>query len=184
MNAIRNIKTFLMLAIAMVALSSSAENLENTPTVIKGSDTNRIVKITSNSTDYDRKVGVLLFDGNVCVDDPEYKMHADQIYVFLDGTNELKRIVAIGDVAVTNELRSGECAKATYTKSSGKLVMYSSDEITASLSEEGKKGSEVKGEKITFWIDSEQVEVDNPVITMPGGFGGDGKDGLKKALGR
>ena len=169
MNAIRNIKTFLMLAIAMVALSSSAENLENTPTVIKGSDTNRIVKITSNSTDYDRKVGVLLFDGNVCVDDPEYKMHADQIYVFLDGTNELKRIVAIGDVAVTNELRSGECAKATYTKSSGKLVMYSSDEKMAKLIDSGKNKSEVQGRKITFWTNSEHVEVEGSTVTIDGG---------------
>lgn len=140
--------------------------------------------ITADRTDYDRKEGVVLFDRNVYVDDEQYQMHTDRLFLFLDGTNDLKRLVAIGNVAITNENRRAYCARATFNKKLGRIVMYSSDEITASLSEEGKKGSEVKGEKITFWIDSEQVEVENPVITMPGGFGGSGKDGLKKALGR
>ena len=139
--------------------------------------------ITADRTDYDRKEGVVLFDRNVYVDDEQYQMHTDRLFLFLDGTNDLKRLVAIGNVAITNENRRAYCARATFNKKLGRIVMYSSDEITASLREEGKKGSEVKGEKITFWIDSEQVEVENPVITMPGGFGG-GKDGLKKALGR
>lgn len=140
--------------------------------------------ITADRTDYDRKEGVVLFDRNVYVDDEQYQMHTDRLFLFLDGTNDLKRLVAIGNVAITNENRRAYCARATFNKKLGRIVMYSSDEIMASLSEEGKKGSEVKGEKITFWIDSEQVEVENPVITMPGGFGGSGKDGLKKALGR
>ncbi|MBR3822796.1 MAG: hypothetical protein IKJ37_14395 [Kiritimatiellae bacterium] len=140
--------------------------------------------ITADRTDYDRKEGVVLFDRNVYVDDEQYQMHTDRLFLFLDGTNDLKRLVAIGNVAITNENRRAYCARATFNKKLGRIVMYSSDEITASLREEGKKGSEVKGEKITFWIDSEQVEVENPVITMPGGFGGGGKDGLKKALGR
>ena len=140
--------------------------------------------ITADRTDYDRKEGVVLFDRNVYVNDEQYQMHTDRLFLFLDGTNDLKRLVAIGNVAITNENRRAYCARATFNKKLGRIVMYSSDEITASLREEGKKGSEVKGEKITFWIDSEQVEVENPVITMPGGFGGGGKDGLKKALGR
>lgn len=140
--------------------------------------------ITADRTDYDRKEGVVLFDRNVYVDDEQYQMHTDRLFLFLDGTNDLKRLVAIGNVAITNENRRAYCARATFNKKLGRIVMYSSDDITASLREEGKKGSEVKGEKITFWIDSEQVEVENPVITMPGGFGGGGKDDLKKALGR
>ena len=138
--------------------------------------------ITADRTDYDRKEGVVLFDRNVCVDDEQYQMHTDRLFLFLDGTNDLKRLVAIGNVAITNENRRAYCARATFNRKLGRIVMYSSDETVAELREEGKKGSEVKGEKITFWIDSEQVEVENPVITMPGGFGG--KDSLKKAMGR
>ena len=138
--------------------------------------------ITADRTDYDRKEGVVLFDRNVYVDYEQYQMHTVRLFLFLDGTNDLKRLVAIGNVAITNENRRAYCARATFNKKLGRIVMYSSDDITATLREEGKKGSEVKGEKITFWIDSEQVEVENPIITMPGGFGD--KDGLKKSLGR
>lgn len=141
----------------------------------------RPVKITSIRTDYDRKEGVILFDGNVFVDDPEYKMHSDQLYVFLDGTNELKRIVAIGNVAITNELRSGSCAKATYSKPTGKVVMYGDgEEIYARLVDNGKKKSELLGRKITFWTDTEQVEVEGSVVKMEAGSVGDAKKLLGK----
>ena len=138
--------------------------------------------ITADRTDYDRKEGVVLFDRNVYVDDEQYQMHADRLFLFLDGTNDLKRLVAIGHVAITNEDKRAYCARATFNKKLGRVVMYSSDEITAQLREEGKKGSDVKGEKITFWLDSEQVEVENPVITMPGGFGG--QENMKKLIGK
>ena len=138
--------------------------------------------ITADRTDYDRKEGVVLFERNVYVDDAQYQMHADRLYLFLDGTNDLKRLVALGHVAITNEDKRAYCARATFNKQLGRVVMYSSDEITAQLHEEGKKGSDVKGEKITFWLDSEQVEVENPVITMPGGIGG--KESMKKMLGK
>jgi lipopolysaccharide transport protein LptA len=138
--------------------------------------------ITADRTDYDRKEGVVLFDRNVHVDDSQYQMHADRLFLFLEGTNDLKRLVAIGHVAITNEDKRAYCARATFNKKLGRVVMYSSDEITAELREEGKKGSDVKGEKITFWLDSEQVEVENPVITMPGGLGGQGN--IKKLIGK
>ena len=144
----------------------------------------RSVKITSERTDYDRKQGVIMFDKDVFVDDVEYQMHADQLYVFLDGTNDLKRIVAIGNVAITNDLRVGTCAKATYTKATSKIVMYGDGaETVARLTDNGKRKSEVEGRKITFWIDSEQVEVEGSTITLDTGALG-GKDGAKKMLGK
>lgn len=144
----------------------------------------RSVKITSARTDYDRKQGVIMFDENVFVDDAEYQMHADQLYVFLDGTNDLKRIVAIGHVAITNDLRAGTCAKATYTKATQKIVMYGDgDGTVARLADTGKRKSEVEGRKITFWIDSEQVEVEGSTITLDTGSLG-GKDGARQLLGK
>lgn len=144
----------------------------------------RSVKITSERTDYDRKEGVIMFDRNVCVDDVEYQMHANQLYVFLDGTNDLKRIVAIGNVAITNETRVGTCAKAAYTKSTSKIVMYGDGEsVMARLEDNGKNRSSVEGRKITFWIDSEQVEVEGSTVTLDAGKLG-GKDGAKKLLGK
>ena len=60
----------------------------------------RPVKITSDSTVYNRKEGLACFNGNVFVDDEQYQLHADRVFVMMEGTNELKRIVAVGNVAI------------------------------------------------------------------------------------
>ena len=139
--------------------------------------------ITAERTDYDRKEGVILFDRNVYVDDEQYQLHADRLFLFLDGTNDLKRLVAMGHVAITNEEKNASCSRAVYMKSSSKIVMYGADNEPASLYQGGKRGSTVKGEKITFWLNSEQVEIEKPVVTVPGGSfkGGDAK-GLFKNI--
>ena len=145
----------------------------------------RNVKVTSDRATYLRKDGVLAFEGHVFVDDGDFQMHADSVSLFLEGTNELKRVVAIGNVAVTNELRSGSCAKATYNKALSKVVLYGDESkgISAKLLDAGKRRSEVCGKKITFWIDTEQVEVEGSTVTVDaGGLGG--KEGAKKFLGK
>ncbi len=137
--------------------------------------------ITAERTDYDRKEGVILFDRNVYVDDEQYQLHADRLFLFLDGTNDLKRLVALGNVAITNEEKNASCSRAVYVKKSSKSVMYGEEGAPASLYQGGKKGSTVRGERITFWLNSEQVEIEKPVVTVPGGSfrGGDGKDLFK-----
>ncbi len=137
--------------------------------------------ITAERTDYDRKEGIILFDRNVYVDDEQYQLHADRIFLFLDGTNDLKRLVALGNVAITNEEKNASCARAVYTRSTSKIVMYGADGNPASLFQGGKKGSTVRGERITFWLNSEQVEIEKPVVTVPGGSfgGGDAKNIFK-----
>ena len=169
---------------APVAAEAKSEAKAEETSEAKDAPAPRSVKITSERTDYDRKEGVIMFDRNVCVDDVEYKMHANQLYVFLDGTNDLKRIVAIGNVAITNETRVGTCAKAAYTKSTSKIVMYGDGaSVMARLEDNGKNRSSVEGRKITFWIDSEQVEVEGSTVTLDAGKLG-GKDGAKKLIGK
>ena len=138
-------------------------------------------RITSATTYYDRKEGIVFFDKNVCVDDEQYQLHADKAYVFLDGTNDVKRIVAIGHVAMTNDTKRAYGAKVSYYKEDGMVVLYAGDGIMAEVRDESKEQDQVlRGKKIKFWIDSEQVEVTEADISAP--TGGFGKDGLKKAL--
>ena len=119
-------------------------------------------------------------------------MHADRVYLFLEGTNELKRIVALGNVAMTNEARRAYGAKATYSKKNGLVVLYSGDGITAEVRDESKEQPQivrgkrirqiVRGKRIRFWVGSEQVEVDEADLTGAAPAGG--ADSLKKALGK
>ena len=145
--------------------------------------TGRPAKITSDSTVYNRKEGIASFEGHVHVDDEQYQMHADRVYLFLEGTNELKRIVAIGNVAMTNEARRAYGAKATYSKKNGLVVLYSGDGITAEVRDESKVQDQiVRGKRIRFWVGSEQVEVDEADLTGAAPAGGAAS--LKKAIGK
>ena len=186
--------SILLAAGALVPAVESPESSAKTQEVVVVSkeksanvETNmpRTVKVTSDRSSYLRKEGVLAFEGNVAVDDVEFKMNADIVNLFLDGTNDLKRVVAVGNVAVTNGLRSGTCAKATYNRALSRIVMYGDEKagIVARLIDAGKNKSRVEGRKITFWVDTEQVEVDGSVITVDVA-GGDAKEGAKKLFGK
>ena len=159
------------------------ERLERALPKDKRPMTGRPARITSATTYYDRKEGIVLFDSNVHVDDEQYQMWADRAYVFTEGTNDLRRIVAIGHVALTNEARRAYGVKASYYRNGGMVVLYGNDERPAEVRDESKADDQVvKGRKIKFWIDSEQVEVLEADITTP--TSGIGNGGFKKALGR
>ena len=134
----------------------------------------RPAKISSQNTYYDRKEGFAVFTGRVHVDDEQYQMHAGKAYVFFDGTNQLKRLVAVGGVAITNGTKRAYGAKASYHRASGMVVLYSNDGTVAEVRDESKvQDQTVKGERIKFWIGAEQVEVMDARISAPagGGFG-------------
>lgn len=180
----------------------------------------RPARITSDSTIYNRKEGIACFEGHVHVDDEQYQMHADRVFLFLekedpdkkpekdkkaeknkvaekhgkpDGTNDVKRassgagevrrIVAIGNIAMTNEARRAYGAKATYSRKNGLVVLYSGDGITAEVRDESKAQPQVvRGKRIRFWLGTEQVEVDEADLTGAGPAGG--ASSLKKVLGK
>ena len=179
--------------------------------------TGRPAKITSDMTVYNRKEGIASFEGHVHVDDEQYQMHADRVFLFFEtekesgatnglsqaanGTNgvhkaakkdpndmrraagDVRRVVAIGNVAMTNDAHRAYGAKATYSKKNGLVVLYSGDGITAEVRDESKAQPQiVRGKRIRFWIDSEQVEVDEADLT--GAAPSDGAASLKKALGK
>ena len=143
--------------------------------------TGRPARITSDTTIYNRKEGIASFEGHVHVDDEQYQMHADRVYLFMEGTNELKRVVALGHVALTNEARRAYGTRATYSRKNGLVVLYSGDGITAEVRDESKAQEQVvRGKRIRFWIGSEQVEVDEADLTGASPSGG--ADSIKKIL--
>lgn len=144
--------------------------------------TSRPARITSATTYYDRKEGVIFFDKNVYVDDEQYQLHADRAYVFISGTNDLRRIVAVGNVSLTNDLRRAYGSKVSYYKEGGMVVLYGSAERPAEVRDETKSEPQVvKGSKIKFWINSEQVEVIDADISAPvSGASSDFKQAIRR----
>ena len=134
-------------------------------------------EIVAERTDYDHKEGVVLFDRNVHLDDAEYQMATDRLFVFLEGTNSLRRLVALGNVAITNGTKRARCAKAAYVRKTGKIDLYGDERAKARLEDVGGKKAAVEGDRVTFWADSEQVEVEDAAVFVPA-FGKSGKKGL------
>ena len=159
------------------------EHVVSTNATKSAARTGRPARITSATTYYDRKEGVVFFDRNVHVDDEQYQLHADRAYVFTEGTNDLRRIVAIGHVALTNELRRAYGTKISYYKKEGMVVLYGNAARPAEVRDESKVEPQVvKGSKIKFWIDSEQVEVIDADISAPiSGASGDLKQVIRRS---
>ena len=144
-----------MLAIALAASITSAKGQE-------------LTRIRSESADYDRKAGVAVFEGNVRIEHAgEYTMNADSLYVVMTSSNELGRVVAVGNVAITNGMRVGTCDMATYRRARREIEMFGDDGKggNARLVDNGDHPGELEGERIRFWLDAEQVEVENVRIT-------------------
>ena len=131
-------------------------------------------RITSDSTFYDRKEGIAVFKGHVHVDDVDYQMHAERAYVFMNvASNTLSRIAATGAVALTNGTKRAYGEKVTYHRENGLVVLHGTDETPAVVVDDVEGGPRTaKGRKIRFWIDREQVEVLEAVLSAPRPAGG------------
>lgn len=132
--------------------------------------------ITSETSAFDREERIVLFDRAVkVVYADQYTLTADRVFAFLSEANELTRIVAYGNVVVTNESRMGSCARAVFRRDVGEIEMFGdANGTTAHLRE--ADGNSVDGSRIKFWLESEQVEVVDSVLTVRTA----GKGDLKK----
>jgi len=133
--------------------------------------------ITSDKIDFDNREGVILFDENVFVDDPQFSMRSDRLLIFMEGTNDVSQVMSIGNVVFSNEMRSATCNKAIYTRKDGQIVMTGD----VRLKTEGETAGEVRGEKVVIWLDDERVEVLlGAKITLPPGAFKKAADSEKK----
>jgi len=127
--------------------------------------------LRSVRADYDRREGVAMFDGSVTLHgkekNREYDFASSQAFAFIAGSNDFRRVVALGGVRVESDGRTGECDRAVYTRRDSKVVMYGADGgAPARLADAGGRKGSVEGSRITFWLDSEEVEVVNSAVTM------------------
>ena len=126
-----------------------------------------LTRIRSESADYDRGAGMAVFEGDVRVEHAgEYTMNSDSLYAVMTASNELDRVVAYGNVTITNAARVGTCAKAKYLRGRREIEMLGDGKgEPARLVDHGDHPGELEGDRIRFWLDTEQVEVENVRIT-------------------
>ena len=153
-------------AAAAAAISEDANRVESAGRKGPAAEI-KSARITSRTADLDRREGVVMFEGDVVVRySNDCTMCADRLYMFLAGTNELSRVVALGNVSITNDTRTGTCAMATFRRKRSEIEMFGDDRGGfARLVERGEEASALEGRRIKFWLDTEQVEVENSRIS-------------------
>jgi lipopolysaccharide transport protein LptA len=117
-----------------------------------GASTNGMT-ITSDRIEYDYKELVIAFDAHVRVVDPRFTMTCDRMLVFLEGTNQIKRIICIGNVDGTQPDRHATCNKAVYEHDTGEIVMTGNPVLT-------RGADRVVGTKITVYQNDQRMVVD------------------------
>jgi len=134
--------------------------------------------ITADQIDLDHKEGFILFDRNVLVDDAQFVMRADQLIVFTEGTNDVKQLMAKGNVSITNELQkaSATCDQAVYDKKENHMVMTAEGDRVVRVVMEGDSKNTVEGAQVLAWIDDEGFwhakVLKRSKVVLEGGLGG------------
>ena len=151
---------------AAAAISEDADRVELPSGTVRRQNQSS-ARIRSNSSVFDRNAGVVLFEGNVVIEYEEnYMLCADRVFAFLTASNRLSRVVADGNIVISNETRVGTCALATYRKAKNEIEMFGKiGGAKARLAEGGERTNALEGDRIRFWLDKEQVEVTNSRIS-------------------
>lgn len=109
--------------------------------------------ITSDRLVYDGMRHFVELQGRVIVSDPGMKMKADSMRIELEGTNQIKRIVAVGHVILTQEDKQAWAGRATHDVAAGTFVLEESPRVM--------RGRDMMmGDRITFWRGEDRMECD------------------------
>ena len=90
--------------------------------------------------------------------DPQFNMNADRVLVFLENTNQIKSIISLGNVDISQTDRHATCDKAVYEKNTGKVSLTGTPILTR-----GNTGSEV----VVFLNDQRVIVTDGRMLISP-----------------
>lgn len=123
------------------------------------------MRIVSRRSDFDRNENLAYFEGDVVVNYfPDYRLDCDRLFVFFKN-REFDRMIALGHVAVSNDTRFGFCDRATFLRQESEIELFGGkSESRATLIETGS--NVIKGGRIKFWINTDQVEISDSEITV------------------
>lgn len=116
------------------------------PAVFAQGGAQGVTEITSERLTFDYNEHFALFEENVAVTDPELKLKADRMTVHFSEGNEVKSIIARGNVIIEQEDRTATAGRAVYDVESGKIQLDETPRV--------RRGQDVlEGTTITFWRD-------------------------------
>ncbi len=128
----------------------------------------RLTVITSERLTYDAEDRTALFERDVVVVDPGFRLTADRLTVRFDEENAVRTVVAEGNVVMTQEEqeRRAWAGRAEYDVPTGRIVLEQEPRV-----EQGR--DVLEGERITFWRDGQRLVCEPGArLTIHAGPGG------------
>ena len=90
-------------------------------------------------------------------DQPRLDLRCDELVTDFVGENKLQKVTCTGDVEVVQGDRMGWGDNAVYDSTTGELVVTGNPR--------GQQGpNKFRGEKLTFFINSDRIEIEHPVV--------------------
>lgn len=117
-----------------------------------------VVSSSQQRIDYTNRI--LFYKGKVKATWEDLLLLSDEMQVYLTKENNLKEIIAKGNVSITqgNKKRQVTGQMATYTGEDDKLVMQGNAHYHDEL------GNDLLGEKITIWLGIEKLEAEGTPV--------------------
>lgn len=112
------------------------------------------ITITSNRMDANKNDRIVTFTGNVVAEQKDITLYSDIMHVYYTEGEDVKEIVAVGNVKTTQPDRTATSEKAVYYKSDGRIVLTGNAQA--------QQGSDtVKGDKITIFLNDNKSIVES-----------------------
>jgi len=127
-------------------------------------DRSQPVEITSDRLDLDQAAGTAVFAGNVKVGQGELRLAADRVQVFYvagtgDGAGQVQRMVANGNVTLSNGSEAAEAEQAVYEVVAGTVDMQGDVLLT-----QGRNA--LSSQKLHIDLDAGTAQVEGRVQTI------------------
>ncbi len=121
-------RTLGLAAVILTVLPAVAHAQAQVPFGGLSHDATQPVEITSDRLDLDQAAGSAVFTGGVKVGQGTLRLAADRVEVFYTGdtgseTGQVERMVATGNVMLSNGTEAAEAEQATYEVAAGTIAM-------------------------------------------------------------
>ncbi|MGI5870179.1 MAG: LptA/OstA family protein [Kiritimatiellia bacterium] len=117
--------------------------------------------VAANRLEFDYREFRATFEGNVVVKEPGFSLHADRILVFLENTNDVKRMDAAGRVQFTRDAVAVTCGKASYSRDSGVVILQEKPVVSHGT-------GRIEADRMSIWIHQKRFVVEDDVRLLSG----------------
>lgn len=114
------------------------------------------IRVTADRLEFDYHEFCATFEGHVVVTEPTFSLRADRVLVFLENTNDVRRLDAAGHVRFERDGIVISCGKASYSRETGLIYLQENPVVTHGV-------GRIEARKMSVWIDQKRIVMEEGV---------------------